>query len=230
VAAHRFETVLQAEEGGPAVFVEVPDDVRDRLGSKRAPVRGTINGTPFRSTIAVYGARGLIPVPRRLRERAGIAPGEGLVVELERDDEPREVDVPPDLEAALAADERPARRSRSSPTATARSTSRGSRRRCAPRRAAAASSARSESCARGRASRAIRREPRRARSRSWGARRITGDHHRVPWEAGRVTDFIGENLIGSRFEDIALTNARFHHVDLSNARLAGMTKPVLEPG
>jgi bifunctional DNA-binding transcriptional regulator/antitoxin component of YhaV-PrlF toxin-antitoxin module len=97
VAAHRFETVLQAEEGGPAVFVEVPDDVRDRLGSKRAPVRGTINGTPFRSTIAVYGARGLIPVPRRLRERAGIAPGEGLVVELERDDEPRE--------AALAADE-----------------------------------------------------------------------------------------------------------------------------
>ncbi|HEX2235296.1 MAG TPA: DUF1905 domain-containing protein [Actinomycetota bacterium] len=96
---------MQAEEGGPAVFVEVPDDVRDRLGKKRAPVRGTINGTPFRSTIAVYGARGLIPVPRRLRERAGIAPGEGLVVELERDDEPREVDVPPDLEAALAADE-----------------------------------------------------------------------------------------------------------------------------
>jgi uncharacterized protein YjbI with pentapeptide repeats len=33
-----------------------------------------------------------------------------------------------------------------------------------------------------------------------------------------VTDFTSENLMGSRFEDVYLTDARFHDVDLTNAR------------
>jgi uncharacterized protein YjbI with pentapeptide repeats len=33
-----------------------------------------------------------------------------------------------------------------------------------------------------------------------------------------VTDFISENLTGSRFEDVYLTDARFRDVDLTNAR------------
>lgn len=37
-------------------------------------------------------------------------------------------------------------------------------------------------------------------------------------EAVRVTDFISENLTGSRFEDVYLAGARFHDVDLTNAR------------
>jgi uncharacterized protein YjbI with pentapeptide repeats len=32
-----------------------------------------------------------------------------------------------------------------------------------------------------------------------------------------VTDFISENLTGSRFEDVYLTGARFHDVDLTDA-------------
>lgn len=39
----------------------------------------------------------------------------------------------------------------------------------------------------------------------------------VSWKAGRVTDFASENLTGSRFEDVYLTDARFHD-DLTNAR------------
>jgi hypothetical protein len=37
-------------------------------------------------------------------------------------------------------------------------------------------------------------------------------------QAGRATDFISENLAGSRFGDVYLTGARFHDVDLSGAR------------
>jgi hypothetical protein len=55
MATHRFETVLAAEDGG--VFFEVPLDVAAAFGRARAPVRGTINGQPFRSTVAVYGRR-----------------------------------------------------------------------------------------------------------------------------------------------------------------------------
>ena len=98
MATHRFETVLEAE--GSGVFFEVPLDVPAVFGRARAPVRGTINGQPFRSTVAVYGGRSYLPVNKALREAAGVAAGDAVVIELEADDQPRTVDPPP----ALAAD------------------------------------------------------------------------------------------------------------------------------
>jgi hypothetical protein len=41
----------------------------------------------------------------------------------------------------------------------------------------------------------------------------------VSCQAGLVSDFIGEDLSGARFEDVKLTGARFRNVDLSGARL-----------
>ena len=102
MTTHRFETVLQAEDSG--VFFEVPLDVPAVFGKARAPVRGTINGHPFRSTVAVYGGRSYLPVKKALREAAGVAAGDPVVIELEADEQPRTVDPPPDLAAALAAD------------------------------------------------------------------------------------------------------------------------------
>jgi Bacteriocin-protection, YdeI or OmpD-Associated/Domain of unknown function (DUF1905) len=102
MATHRFETVLQTEDSG--VFFEVPLDVPAIFGKARAPVRGTINGHPFRSTVAVYGGRSFLPVKKALREAAGVAAGDAVVIELEADEQPRTVDPPPALAAALAAD------------------------------------------------------------------------------------------------------------------------------
>jgi hypothetical protein len=102
MATHRFETVLQAEDSG--VFFEVPLDVPAVFGKARAPVQGTINGHPFRSTVAVYGGRSFLPVKKALREVAGVAAGDAVDIELEADEQPRTVDPPPDLAAALAAD------------------------------------------------------------------------------------------------------------------------------
>jgi Domain of unknown function (DUF1905) len=67
VSVQRFETVLQAE--GPGVFIEVPLDVPTLFGRARPAIRGTIAGHPFRSTIAVYGARD-DQVPERRRRGA----------------------------------------------------------------------------------------------------------------------------------------------------------------
>jgi Bacteriocin-protection, YdeI or OmpD-Associated/Domain of unknown function (DUF1905) len=102
MAGHRFETVLAAEDSG--VFIELPLDVPAAFGKARAPVRGTINGHPFRSTVAVYGGRYYLPVKRALREAAGVAAGDAVVVELEPDDQPRTVAPPADLADALTAD------------------------------------------------------------------------------------------------------------------------------
>jgi Bacteriocin-protection, YdeI or OmpD-Associated/Domain of unknown function (DUF1905) len=102
VAAQRFEAVL--ERRGQGTVVEVPFDVREAFGQARPPVRGTIEGVPFRSTIAVYGGRSYLGFRRELREAAGVEPGETVAIEVERDDEPREVSVPEDLAAALSED------------------------------------------------------------------------------------------------------------------------------
>lgn len=96
----RFDATLELTSE-TATAVEVPVDVPAVFGAKRPPVRGTINGTPFRSTIAVYGGRYYLGINRRLRDEAGIAAGEKVVIELDRDDEPRVIDLPVEVEKAL---------------------------------------------------------------------------------------------------------------------------------
>ena len=98
--AERFEAVLEAASGG-GMRVEVPLDVEAAFGSKRPPVVATVNGHRFRTTVAVYGGRFYVGLNRGVREAAGVAEGDRFVPELERDDQPREVAVPPELAAAL---------------------------------------------------------------------------------------------------------------------------------
>jgi hypothetical protein len=98
----RFSAVLGGEEGERPTVV-LPFDAKQRYGKARAPVRGTVNGAAFRTTVAVYSGVHLIGFNKDVRERAGVEIGDEVTVELERDDEPREVDVPPELKEALAA-------------------------------------------------------------------------------------------------------------------------------
>ena len=94
--------MLGGEEGERPTVV-LPFDAKQRYGKARAPVRGTVNGAAFRTTVAVYLGVHLIGLNTEVRERAGVEIGDEVTVELERDDEPREVDVPPELEQALSA-------------------------------------------------------------------------------------------------------------------------------
>jgi Bacteriocin-protection, YdeI or OmpD-Associated/Domain of unknown function (DUF1905) len=99
----RFTAILGGEEGERPV-VEVPFDVKERFGRARAPVRGTVDGADFRTTVAVYGGRYYVGFNKELRDRAGIAIGDEVEVALEVDREPRTVEVPPPLSAALEKD------------------------------------------------------------------------------------------------------------------------------
>ena len=102
MVTERFKAVLQVE-GKTATFIEVPLYVPAIFGGKRVSVRGTINGFPFRSTIASYGDRFYLPVNKGVREGAGASAGETVTVELERDEAPRKVEIPGDLAEALKA-------------------------------------------------------------------------------------------------------------------------------
>jgi hypothetical protein len=63
-----------------------------------------VNGYPFQTTVAVYGGRYFLGFRREIREAAGFDDGDRLAIVLELDDEPRTVDPPPELDAALAGD------------------------------------------------------------------------------------------------------------------------------
>ena len=101
----RFRTTVELG-GKTATGLVVPADVVDALGAgKKPPVRVTIGGHTYRSTVAVRGGRYLLPLSAENRAGAGVAAGDEVDVDVELDDQPREVAVPADLAAALEGDD-----------------------------------------------------------------------------------------------------------------------------
>jgi hypothetical protein len=81
----------------------VPFDAKAEFGEARPPVAGTVNGTPFRGRLMVYGGVTYLGLRKEIRDAAGgIEDGDSVEVVIDRDDAPREVDVPEELAAALA--------------------------------------------------------------------------------------------------------------------------------
>ncbi len=97
-----FTATVEAT-GANTTGIEVPEDVMEQLGGKRVPVRVTINGQTYATTVGSMGGRSLISVSAAQRKACGVVAGDVVQVTVERDDAPREVAVPPELAAALAA-------------------------------------------------------------------------------------------------------------------------------
>jgi hypothetical protein len=91
--------------GKTATGIRVPPEVVASLGpSKKPAVRVTINGYTYRSTVATVSGEFMVGVSAEVREKAGVAAGDEVEVEIELDTAPREVPVPPDFAEALDAD------------------------------------------------------------------------------------------------------------------------------
>jgi len=91
--------------GKTATGIEVPADVVGALGESRRPaVTITVNGHSYRTTIARMGGRYFVPLSAENRAAAGVSAGLEVVVGVELDVDPRTVQLPDDLAAALAAD------------------------------------------------------------------------------------------------------------------------------
>jgi len=98
-----FRTKILGREAGVVAAIDPPIDVVEFFGTRaRVPIRGTINGHPFRSSLMPCGARRMMPVNRALCEGAGVEPGDIVDVVMERDEAERTVEAPPLLKKALA--------------------------------------------------------------------------------------------------------------------------------
>ena len=105
----KFTTTLVQADGKNATGIQVPPEVIVALGTgKRPKVVVHVNGYTYRSTVAAYGDVYMLPLSQEHRAAAGIRAGDEIEVALELDQEPRTVEIPPDLAAALA--ERPGAR------------------------------------------------------------------------------------------------------------------------
>jgi Bacteriocin-protection, YdeI or OmpD-Associated/Domain of unknown function (DUF1905) len=99
-----FRAVIQ-QTGKSACGIEVPEAVISALGgSKRPAVVVTLDGYTYRSTVAPMGGGWWVGVNADHREASGLRGGDDVQVTLELDTAPRELEIPPELAAALDAD------------------------------------------------------------------------------------------------------------------------------
>lgn len=105
-AAKRFRVTLEQMEKMDATLFHLPFDVQAVFGTRaRVPVRGAINGYPYRNSIFPRGdGTHYMVVRKELREGAGVKGGQTVTVTMERDDEPRTVTPPAELARALKRD------------------------------------------------------------------------------------------------------------------------------
>jgi hypothetical protein len=91
------------ERNGSPGFIVLPFDPKDVFGKARAPVKVTVNGYTFPTTIVAMGGPACIGIRTSHREAAGLKGGERLDVRVELDTAKREITPPPDLVKALKA-------------------------------------------------------------------------------------------------------------------------------
>jgi hypothetical protein len=96
-----FQATIVRE--GSMCFIPLTFDPKSVFGKVRAPVKVTLNGYTYRSTIAAMGGPPCIPLRRSHREAAALAGDETLEVRLDLDTDKREVKPPADLVKALKA-------------------------------------------------------------------------------------------------------------------------------
>jgi hypothetical protein len=99
----RFKVKLVAQGSSSATGLIPPFDVPNTFGTRaRVPVRGTMNGYPFRSSLMPMGGCHIMAVNKELREGAHAKAGDEVDVVMERDEEARTVEAPAELARELA--------------------------------------------------------------------------------------------------------------------------------
>ena len=100
----KLEFTVKLEGKGTSVaWLNAPFDVVKVFGTRaRVPVRGTINGFAFRSSLMPMGGCHGMAINRTMRDGAGVKPGDTVSVVMERDEGERIVEAPPLLKKELA--------------------------------------------------------------------------------------------------------------------------------
>jgi hypothetical protein len=104
---HKFKVKLLGQAGSEVAALKPPFDVAEVFQRKgRVPVKGTINGSPFRSSLMNMGDGHMMVVNAELRAGAKCRAGDTVAVVMELDEEKRTVEVPAYLKKIIDRDPR----------------------------------------------------------------------------------------------------------------------------
>src|ERR1035438_1644316 len=102
---HKFKVKLIGQDGSQVAALKPPFDVVGVFQRKgRVPVKGTINGFPFRSSLMNMGDGHMMVVNAELRAGAKCKAGDSVSVVMELDEDERKVELPAYLKKLIAAD------------------------------------------------------------------------------------------------------------------------------
>jgi len=102
---HKFKVQLLGQEGSSVAALKPPFDVVEVFQRKgRVPVKGTINGFPFRSSLMNMGDGHMMVVNAEVRAGAKCKAGDTVSIVMELDGDVRKVEVPAYLQKLIAAD------------------------------------------------------------------------------------------------------------------------------
>ena len=98
-----FRTKLNGDEKrkDASAYFTLPFDARNVWGRAKVPVKVTINGYTWRSTVGNRGGIQYIVVNADARRGASVKAGDVVIITLEPDTEKREIEVPIRLQRAL---------------------------------------------------------------------------------------------------------------------------------
>ena len=102
---HKFTVKLLGQDGSGVAAMKPPFDVVEVFRRKgRVPVKGTINGFPFRSSLMNMGDGHMMVVNAQLRAGGKCKAGDTVDVVVELDEEARAVEVPDYLKKIIDSD------------------------------------------------------------------------------------------------------------------------------
>lgn len=99
---YKFEAVIKKVPDKDAAFIEIPFDVEKVFGSKRVKVKVKFDHIDYRGSIVRMGQECyMIGITKAIRNQMGKGPGDSIFVQVEKDEEVREVELPEDFKNEL---------------------------------------------------------------------------------------------------------------------------------
>lgn len=103
---HKFEAIIQKVPDNDASYIEIPFDVEKEFGTKRVKVKAKFDGIEYRGSIVKMGLEcHMLGMTKAIRNEIGKTMGDMVIVEIEKDEEERVIELPEDFVEALEKNE-----------------------------------------------------------------------------------------------------------------------------
>lgn len=99
---YKFEAIIKEIPEKNGAYIEIPFDVQKEFGTKRVKVKAKFDGIDYRgSIVSMGGGTYIIGILKSIRKEINKEAGDKIFVEIEKDEEVREVELPLDFKEEL---------------------------------------------------------------------------------------------------------------------------------